>query len=70
MEAIAPTYPGIARSAGAEGEVVVEVKIDAEGKVTSAITISGRELLYPFENESGCFVPKRDMDAMHNALPQ
>lgn len=43
--AVAPTYPGIARAARAEGEVTVEVKIDAAGKVTAATSVSGHPLL-------------------------
>lgn len=45
VSAFAPIYPPIARSLRAEGDVVVEVKIDAEGKVVAAKAISGHELL-------------------------
>ena len=30
---------------------------------------STRELLYPTDNLAGCFIPKRDLDAVHDALP-
>lgn len=42
---VAPEYPEIARRVGAQGEVVVEVTISAEGKVTSAKAVSGHLLL-------------------------
>ena len=40
-----PTYPNIARRAGAEGEVEVKVIIDEEGTVIAAASISGHPLL-------------------------
>ena len=40
-----PTYPMIARRAGAEGEVEVKVIIDEEGMVIAAASISGHPLL-------------------------
>jgi TonB family protein len=40
-----PPYPPAARAVRATGEVVVEVKIDKQGKVTSAKGISGHPLL-------------------------
>ena len=40
-----PTYPMIARKAGAEGEVEVKVIIDEEGTVIAAASISGHPLL-------------------------
>ena len=40
-----PTYPMIARRAGAEGEVEVKVIIDEEGIVIAAASISGHPLL-------------------------
>jgi len=43
--AVAPNYPPIARASRAEGEVVVEVKINATGKVAAASAVSGHELL-------------------------
>lgn len=43
--AVAPNYPAVARAKRAEGDVVVEVKIDAKGKVVSAVAVSGHELL-------------------------
>jgi TonB family protein len=45
VQAIAPAYPAIARASRTEGEVVVEVKIDLDGKVSNAATISGHEYL-------------------------
>jgi len=40
-----PPYPAAARAVRAVGEVVVEVKIDKEGKVISAKAVSGHPLL-------------------------
>jgi|GEM_PF-1301058 len=40
-------YPPIAREANIQGIVVVRVKINDAGKVTSAVAISGAELLVP-----------------------
>lgn len=38
---VTPNYPASARSAGVEGIVVVEVTVDASGKVASAEAVSG-----------------------------
>jgi TonB family protein len=46
VAAVAPVYPPIAAAAIASGEVVVEVKIDGKGTVTSARAISGHPLLH------------------------
>lgn len=43
--AVAPDYLPIARAMGARGEVVIEVTIDAKGKIVSASIISGNEYL-------------------------
>jgi beta-N-acetylhexosaminidase len=40
-----PPYPPAARAVGAKGDVVVEVKIDANGQVTSSQALSGHPLL-------------------------
>lgn len=40
-----PTYPPIARAAGAQGEVTVEVVVNEEGAIESAKAISGHPLL-------------------------
>lgn len=40
-----PDYPSIARNAGVEGAVVIEVVIDKAGKVTDAHAISGPQML-------------------------
>ena len=45
VSAVGPTYPNIASFLNARGEVIVEVKIDPQGKVISASTISGNEYL-------------------------
>lgn len=42
---IASPYPPTARAVGVAGEVVVEIKIDPEGKVVSAKAIGGHPLL-------------------------
>ncbi|HYY96938.1 MAG TPA: energy transducer TonB, partial [Pyrinomonadaceae bacterium] len=40
-----PDYPAAAKSAGAEGRVVVELTIDETGKVIKARAVSGHPLL-------------------------
>ena len=45
VAAVGPTYPNVASFLNAKGEVIVEVKIDPQGKVISASTISGNEYL-------------------------
>jgi TonB family protein len=45
VSAVAPIYPPIALSMNAKGEVVIEVSIDAAGKVVSATVVSGNEYL-------------------------
>jgi protein TonB len=40
-----PQYPSLGRSVHVQGSVVVEVEIDVDGKVVSAIAISGPPLL-------------------------
>ena len=53
IAAVAPvTYPAIARSTRAGGEVVVEVHLDAEGSVLSAKVISGHPLLKRVSEEA------------------
>ncbi|MGI9035723.1 MAG: energy transducer TonB [Pyrinomonadaceae bacterium] len=42
---VAPIYPPAAKAVHATGEVVVEVKIDKDGKVISAEAVSGHPLL-------------------------
>jgi TonB family protein len=43
---VAPVFPPIARSTRTKGEVVIEVTINSEGKVTDTKVISGPGLLY------------------------
>lgn len=45
VAAVGPAYPTVARFLNAKGEVVVEVKIDLKGKVSSASAMSGNEYL-------------------------
>lgn len=45
IEFVKPPYPPAARAVRAMGEVVVEIKIDKEGRVTSAKAVSGHPLL-------------------------
>ncbi len=45
VKKIQPSYPAIAKAAGAEGTVQVQVTIDESGKVTAAEVISGHPLL-------------------------
>jgi TonB family protein len=40
-----PVYPGIARAAGIQGEVVLQCVIDAEGRVTDIRVVRGHPLL-------------------------
>ncbi|MDT7603242.1 MAG: hypothetical protein QOF61_1239 [Acidobacteriota bacterium] len=42
---VQPTYPAVARAAGAQGGVDVEVVVDEQGNVESAKAISGHQLL-------------------------
>ncbi|MBC7930978.1 MAG: energy transducer TonB [Rubrivivax sp.] len=48
----APNYPSIVAIIRAMGKVVVEVKIDAEGKVTSAKAKGGHPILYKASEEA------------------
>jgi protein TonB len=41
----APVYPAIARAAGAQGSVTVQITVDEEGNVISAVPVSGHPLL-------------------------
>ena len=53
LAAVAPaTYPAIARSANAHGEVIVEVQVDAAGNVVSTKFISGHPLLKAVSEEA------------------
>ena len=45
IKLVKPIYPQEAKDAGASGEVQVQVTIDEEGNVTSAIAVSGHDLL-------------------------
>ncbi len=45
IKRVQPTYPAIARAAGAQGPVAVQVVIDEQGNVTSARAVSGHPLL-------------------------
>jgi TonB family protein len=45
IKRVTPDYPALARISGVKGEVLVEVTIDAKGKVTSARAIDGPPLL-------------------------
>lgn len=45
VSAVVPIYPPIALGMNAKGEVVIEVSIDAAGKVVSATVVSGNEYL-------------------------
>jgi|SRR5215831_5246197 len=45
VTAVAPVYPAIAVSAHATGDVIVNVKIDANGRVISADAVDGHALL-------------------------
>ena len=45
VAAVAPIFPAIAAAAKASGDVIVEVKIDANGTVTSAHAVEGHPLL-------------------------
>jgi len=45
VAAVAPVYPAIAPAAHAIGDVTIDVKIDASGKVTTAHVVHGHPLL-------------------------
>jgi TonB family protein len=45
QKTIQPTYPAVARAAGAQGSVEVEVVVDEQGNVESAKAVSGHQLL-------------------------
>ena len=45
VAAVAPEFPPIAQAAHASGEVVIEVKINADGQVSDTKAISGHPLL-------------------------
>lgn len=45
IKRVQPDYPSIARAAGAQGTVVVEVTVDEQGNVVSARAVSGHPLL-------------------------
>jgi TonB family protein len=42
---VQPTYPAVARAAGAQGSVEVEVVVDEQGNIESAKAVSGHQLL-------------------------
>jgi Ca-activated chloride channel homolog len=45
IERVSPTYPSIAKQVGVQGDVVVEVLIDEQGRIESATVLSGPALL-------------------------
>lgn len=45
VQAVSPSYPAIALASGAEGTVLIEAKIDSEGKVISTRMLKGIRLL-------------------------
>jgi hypothetical protein len=45
LSAIPPNHPPIAKAANVYGQVVIQVMIDQEGKVTSTTALTGHELL-------------------------
>jgi hypothetical protein len=47
IEAVAPVYPLIAIAADVSGTVTIEVRLDADGKVTLARAVAGPKLLRP-----------------------
>jgi protein TonB len=49
---VQPEYPRLARQAGVEGSVVVEVRVSKEGEVTTAKAVSGHPLLRPASEEA------------------
>ncbi|MEO6587915.1 MAG: TonB family protein [Pyrinomonadaceae bacterium] len=52
VKLIAPAYPAAARSAGAEGLVVIKVLINEQGNTTQANAICGHPLLYESSQEA------------------
>jgi TonB family protein len=70
VAAAAPVYPAIAAAAHASGEVTVDVKIDASGKVISARAVSGHSLLQAVSVAAARrwrFVPANETDAERTA---
>ena len=45
IAAVAPVFPAVAAAAKAKGDVVVEVKINSKGLVTSSTAVAGHPLL-------------------------
>jgi TonB family protein len=70
VAAVAPVYPPIAAAAHAIGDVTVDVKIDASGKVTSARAVEGHSLLQAVSVGAARrwrFVPANEADAERTA---
>jgi TonB family protein len=47
LKKVQPAYPAVARAAGAQGSVTVEVTVDEQGNVVAARAVSGHQLLQP-----------------------
>ncbi|MDQ3907908.1 MAG: energy transducer TonB [Acidobacteriota bacterium] len=45
IKKVSPDYPAVARAAGAQGEVAVQITVDEQGNVISARAVSGHPLL-------------------------
>jgi TonB family protein len=70
VAAVAPVYPPIAAAAHAMGDVTVDVKIDASGKVTSARAVDGHSLLQAVSVAAARrwrFVPANEANAERRA---
>ena len=67
----APSYPPVAAAARARGKVIVEVRLDGEGRVSSAKAKSGPPLLFKVSEEAAArwrFEPAPRGEAVRTAL--
>ena len=70
VAAVAPVYPVIANTVQASGDVTVDVKIDASGKVTSARAVDGHPLLQSVSVSAARrwkFVPAQESNTQRTA---
>lgn len=70
VSAVAPSFPPIARAARAQGEVVVEVRVDAKGNVKFTKVISGHPLLQKVSEKAAMkwkFAPVGEKESNYTA---
>jgi TonB family protein len=69
--AVAPNYPALIDAKGAKGDVLVQVKVNADGSVSSAKAISGHPVLRPSSEEAAKrwrFAPSSDAASQRNII--